>query len=497
MVPAIALSYPWGVRQLRPFLSLVVIWTFSLSCSGNDEYEVRYVGSPEGGVDGSDSGSGGVRFPILGSGGGEAEGSGGSEGDEPPGTGAAGGGTSEGSGGDDAVDLDPLTPEPDGPLTLNIEVSEENLAVLEEEPWLAPDVPASFVDGAGNRYEGIETNYRGAYQLRNLIQEGSRRNWKLKFKKDRPYNDRREWNLNYEPHLRQRLAYALLAEAGVRVPSAEHVLLQINGETQGVYLRYADPDSKGWLSDAFGSDKGDLFKAAHDLPDEAPYFATMEVLGSSDEDYFLHFNKKLNNNGDDATDFSNLRTFITALNETGEDEFPSWLSGSFDVERFTSYLVVSSFMCNWDSYPYRPKNYWLYQTPESGQWSFIPWDLDATFQSWTSPNYPLAIDSSIFQEFDSFEGRDGAREAEGTERPLVRRMMDVDELRDAYLRRYQELLDGILAEQSLIDRSQGLQDELKAFAPERDQEELDDNLEGVLQFIGERSAFVAQQLAEL
>jgi spore coat protein CotH len=488
MVRTGAPSNPFVVRQVHPFLLLSLIWTLPLSCSSGDrEHEVRYVGSPEGGASSGSSAGGRV---LVGSGGAASAGSGGL-GDEP--RGGDGSGANQSSGGGKATD--PLIPEPDGPITLNIEVSEEDLAILEADPWLAPDVPATFIDGAGNRYEGIETNYRGAYQLGNLIENGSRRNWKLKFGKEQPYQDRREWNLNYEPHLRQRLAYALLDEAGVRVPKAEHVLLKINGETQGVYLRYADPDSKGWLSDAFGSDEGDLFKAAHDLPGETPYFATMEVLGSSDEDYFLHFNKKLNKSGDAATDFSQLRTFIAALNETHDDEFPSWLLDNFDVERFTSFLVVSSFMCNWDTYPYRPKNFWLYQHPDSGEWSFIPWDLDATFQSWPSPNYPLGIESSIFQEFDSFEGREAVIDAEGTERPLVRRMMAVSEFREAYVRRYQELVGGILSEQSLMDRVQRLQDEVKELAPEGDQEDLNDNFGEVVQFIGERSELVGQELA--
>jgi spore coat protein CotH len=288
-----------------------------------------------------------------------------------------------------------------------------------------------------------------------------------------------------------------MKDAGVRVPQADHVLLQVNGETQGVYLRFTDIDSKGWVHDAFGSDRGDLFKAAYDIPDEPAYFATLETLGSNDEDYFLHYNKKLNNNDAAATDFSTLRAFIAALNETDDANFESWLSSNFDTERFISYLVVASFICNWDSYPYRPKNYWMYQHPDTLVWSFVPWDLDATFQPYPVGNYPLSTSASIFQEFDEFEGLSSAVNAEGSERPLVRRMMSQAVFREAYVARYRELTDGILAESSLKARAQETQERLTGYAPTDEQEDLIENYANVVEFIERCSEAVASELSSL
>ena len=73
--------------------------------------------------------------------------------------------------------------------------------------------------------------------------------------------------------------------------------------------------------------------------------------------------KKTNHHGD-ADDFSVLRAFIGALNDmndTLDADFPTWLATHVDVDRLRSYLVVSNFIANWDSYPQRPKNFWLYQ----------------------------------------------------------------------------------------------------------------------------------------
>jgi hypothetical protein len=438
--------------------------------------------------------SGSGSLDVAGNGAGNVAGSSGTSGTP---TGAAGT-----TGGEQAAAVEPnptldIREFPTGVGSVGIEISEADQATLEAEPWLAEDVSGTFVDEQGVRYESVSLNYRGAYALLNLVNANRpQRNWKVKFGSEAPYLDRREWNFNYEPHVRQKLAYDLMRFAGVRVPPAEHVLLRVNGEPRGITLRYADPDSKGWLHDAFGSDRGDLFKAAYDLPGEPQYFALLTYLGPNDQDYFLHFNKKLNNDNEAATDYSSLRTFISALNDTPDAEFPDWLRANFDVERFTSYLVVSNFIANWDSYPQRPKNYWLYQSPLDTRWSYVPWDMDGTFQFSLNGNSPLGALGSIFHEFDQFDGRDPATD-EGTERPLVRRMMQQGEFRAAYVARYRELTSTILSAEYLTDRATRLLELLEGVASEEDGERLSENNDEILDFVQQRSENVARQLGEL
>ncbi|MGC4070309.1 MAG: CotH kinase family protein [Polyangiaceae bacterium] len=281
------------------------------------------------------------------------------------------------------VDLNAI---PTSVPSLELEVNSTDLAKLEADPYDAPDVIGALVQGS-ERFDPIDVNYRGAYALQTLMKSGrSQRNWKLKFAKDHKYEGRREWNFNYEPHVRQKLAYDLMRFAGVKVPSAMHVRLAVNGGTPSVYLRYEDPDNKDFLSDKFGDDSGDLFKAAYDVPNEPRYFATLEYLGDNDADYEMHY-RKMTNNDDPvkATDYSSLRGFLKGINQTSDGEFETFVRQNFDTEKFIGYLVVANFMSHWDSYPQRPKNFWLYQIPASGKWVFIPWDMDATFQTqkWT------------------------------------------------------------------------------------------------------------------
>lgn len=394
---------------------------------------------------------------------------------------------------------EPGAPTAAGPLPsslprYHIELSDADRETLEASPWHAEDVFGTFIDDVDERHR-IQLNYRGAFALLGLIASGtSVRNWKVKFAKTAPFLARREWNFNRETHLRHKLAYDLMRGSGVRVPSAEYVLLTVNGEDQGMYLRFEDPDNKAWLDEQFGSDAGDLFKAAYDVPNEPKRFAPLTVLGPDDSDYLLHYNKKLNNDGAAATDFTNLRRFIDDLNGVPQRDFEAWIFAHFDVESFLSYLVVSNFISNWDSYPQRPKNYWLYQSPLSGRWFFVPWDLDATFQ--TEPNglAPMGTEVSIFHGLDRFEPARANSEEEGTERPLVRRLFEIPRVRDEYVKRYRELASHTLAPEYIEARLDELTVLCAQFVSEEDLIDVRHHNEDMVRYVRKRAENVAVEL---
>ncbi|MBN2343564.1 MAG: CotH kinase family protein [Deltaproteobacteria bacterium] len=387
---------------------------------------------------------------------------------------------------------------------VDISISVESMAILDADPFHAEDETGAFKDGAGTDYVGIDVNYRGAYALQSLMNDEDTwnlRNWKLKFNDDQKYRNRREWNYNYEPHLRQKLALDLLAFNGVAVPSARHVILQVNGEYHGMYIEYEDPDNKDWLCDMYGHDNGDLYKAAYDLPDEEQYFATLEILGSEDSDYFLHYNKKTNHKIA-PEDYSVLRLFVEELNNTPDDQFEQWLESRFDVGSFIAYLVVSNFISNWDSYPQRPKNFWLYENLRTDEMVFIPWDLDATFQeAWSSwPGTPslnqMGTDCSIYFNLQNADN-EPYHAAEGTARPLVRRMMNRDKYMNMYLTKYQEAVEITLNPTYLNDRIDSLTEIIYDKLSAADREKLDESNGQVKEFIQLKYENVMAELDQL
>ena len=338
---------------------------------------------------------------------------------------------------------------------INIEIAPDSIAQLEANPYSNDDVHGNFVVD-GQRFENVELHYRGAYYLFTLIREGNLRNWKVKFPKANKFEDRREWNFNYENYIRQNLAYHTFRQANVPVVSSENVILSVNGQRQGLYLKYEDPDNSDWLKETFGDNDGDLYKAAFDQPGQTKYFADLTYLGDRDEDYFWHYRKQTNKKDETEFDYSSIRDFTRLINETPDAAFEQTILNNFAVEEFIEYLVVSNFISNWDSYPYRPKNFFLYDNPEDGKWHFIPWDLDGTFQEGGNRNQ-IGTRGSIFRYFDGVESYNSVA-TEPLDRPLVWRIMDIDRFRDKYCYEYKKAIETYLSE----DYLEGIIDSISA-----------------------------------
>lgn len=397
--------------------------------------------------------------------------------------------------------------------TVEIVVSEEAIATLDNAPFYGDDVSGSFVDADGKRYDAIDVNYRGAYALAGLIRDDplGRRNWKLKFASAERYRQRREWNYTFAPDLRQLLAYDLMRFAGVRVPSARHVRLLVNGEPHGLYLEYEDPDNKDWLWEMFGDKDGDLYKAALDLPPsegqpDQKYFADTTYLGADDASYPNHYNKKTNHEDPAiANDYSVIRLFLEQLNALPESQFDAWVESHLQLDQFLSYLVVSNFISNWDSFPQRPKNFWLYELRREGKLVFIPWDLDATFQQFTSDFNQMGTETSVFFNLRKLDYTPVHPE-EGTKRPLAWRIMASARFEAAYVGRYRELTSSILSESYLTSRIDSLAalvepmltDELtgeRRTGPTTERSDFEEALEDMRGFVVARVAAVTSELA--
>jgi spore coat protein CotH len=381
-----------------------------------------------------------------------------------------------------------------GPLAaVGIEIDAAAMKRLDADPWGADDERGVFIDGEGVRHD-VDLNYRGAYALSNVMAAYDLRNWKVKLPEGDEVLGHREWNFNYEPHFRQKLAYDLFRFAGLAVPGAEHVILEVNGAQAGMYLRYEDPDNKTFLSEQLGGHGGDLYKAAYDLPGEPQCFADLTWLGKSDADYVCHYTKKLNNEAD-PTDVSVLRAFLDPLNHLSEEDFPEWVAGAFDVDRLLSFLVVSNFVANWDTYPQRPKNYWLYDDRRAARMVLLPWDLDATFNPRTDRTYnQMGTGVSVLYNLVS-QDYTPVHSEEGEERPLVRRLFAAEVLRTAYLDRYRELSATLLSRSYLLDRLEALEAIVAPGLSRADAQRLDVAQDEVASFVQARTAAVEAELA--
>ncbi len=87
------------------------------------------------------------------------------------------------------------------------------------------------------------------------------------------------------------------------------------------------------------------------------------------------FEKKSN---EDEADYSDVETLYEALHAGTRTSDPETWRGNleeiFDVDGFLTWLATNTLIKNWDTYGGNSRNYYLYNNPDTGTFSWIPWD---------------------------------------------------------------------------------------------------------------------------
>jgi spore coat protein CotH len=177
--------------------------------------------------------------------------------------------------------------------------------------------------------------------------------------------------------LRERISYGLFREMGVETSRTAHATVSINGGPKQLYALIEDLDRE-FLEANFGDPDGNLYKEAWPLSDQPS--AYVDALTTNEEE----------------ADVSHVLSFASAARASTKANFDSTIAPFMDLERMGSYTAVDQLINNWDgiwkfyctlsSGLCGNHNYYLYDDPESGRFSFIPWDTDHT---WTEPNYDM------------------------------------------------------------------------------------------------------------
>ena len=395
---------------------------------------------------------------------------------------------------------------------VNIVIAQDSFNVLEANPFTSEGVHGKFIADTGavpvpQVFEEVELNYRGAYALLNLINDYKgaikRRNWKVKTPKNQQYMNRRELNFNYQNHVREFMADYLMNKAKVPLAQSRFVLLSVNGVSHGLYFQIEDVDNKNYLLDAFGNKNGDLYKSAYDSPVDPNnrYWADFSYLGPNDSDYYIHYSKKTNKDGAAGLDYSSIRRFTEMINHTPDETFEVTLKNNFAWENFIRYLVVSNFISNWDGYPQRPKNSWLYLNPKDSKWNFIPWDMDATFEPITvGPNPGMNMMGqycSIFHYMDEYEPYQPGHVSETKERPLVWRMMKVPFFRDYYVQEYKRAMSTYLSKPMINSVLDSISAVIKLNVSTSNWNNFAVTVTQTKTFVNNKTTFVTNELSEL
>ena len=380
--------------------------------------------------------------------------------------------------------------------TVNIVIAADSIKLLDQHPY-DTSVYGAFYDGDSLYYPGVEMQYKGAYTLLDMLYKGPERNWKLKFPKTQLYTGDRKWNYNRDYTLREKMVYDLFGAAGVANTEPRYVRLNVNGASHGLYIEYVDPDIKNFLSRWFGDNDGDLYKSAMDLPGLPVYFGGLNYLGDKDSCYYFHYDKKTNNK-DVPMDYSSIRKFVTMLTFIPNDQFYDTLNRYFDVPSFLKYLVISNFVNNWDDFPVRPKNFFVYQRSTDFKWFLLPWDLNSTFEMRYDPQtyYGMGAGASIFYFLYHPEIQHYSV-GEDTLKVLVDRMMRYAQYRNAYVIEYRKALQTYLKPENLMSRLDSMERSLACNLSAYEYRLLQTDNAEVRAFIDIKSKAVAKELVSV
>jgi len=114
----------------------------------------------------------------------------------------------------------------------------------------------------------------------------------------------------------------------------------------------------------------------------------------------------------------------------------SWkaeLNACFNVDVFLKWLAANTAMQNWDTYGVMTHNYYLYNNPVHGLLTWIPWDNNEAFQEGKQGG---ALSLSLSEV--------------GSNWPLIRYLMDVDEYQQVYRDYLLEFIEDVFVPNKMI-----------------------------------------------
>ena len=219
-------------------------------------------------------------------------------------------------------------------------------------------------------------------------------------------------NNNYSDasYMREYLTYELVEEMGLPTPGYSFVNIYVNDELWGFYLAVQQVDEQ-YLESNFGNSYGALYKG--------------EMTGTGSDLLWIDDNVSSYTGLAMKSKSSNNDILIEMLDELNHGtDYEKVL----DIDDALGYIALNVLTNNTDSYIGGNKqNYYLYEN--KGVFSILPWDYNMAFAGLGSSN--LLID----------EPTQGAL----AERPLVAKLLAINEYKDKYHEMIQTATEGYLS----------------------------------------------------
>lgn len=180
-------------------------------------------------------------------------------------------------------------------------------------------------------------------------------------------------NCDDKSMLREKVAIDVFRRAGLVASHTSFYTVYVDyGEGAkyfGVYTMVEEVDDTV-IDTQFSSDDGNLYK-----PDGGA--ASFAANTYNEEQY-------VKKNNEDESDFSDVKNLLEIVNDnsrtTNPEQWRTNLEKVFDTDVFLKYLAINTVIQNWDTYGNMTHNYYLYNNPDNGKLTWIPWDYNEALQ---------------------------------------------------------------------------------------------------------------------
>ncbi|XID93650.1 CotH kinase family protein [Paenibacillaceae bacterium WGS1546] len=234
--------------------------------------------------------------------------------------------------------------------------------------------------------------------------------------------------------IRNALSFAFFPMIGVPAPRTKHVLLEVNGDSKGVYLEIEGVGRLFFRRRKIGASS--LFYAINNRADFGLFSSESNRKKRS---LLAGYEHRFGGSGEK----SRLKSFIRGIHAFDGTRGEAFIRSRLDADNYLRWLAGAVLTGNYDGFE---QNYAIYRSRGTGKLRMIPWDYEGT---WGRNCYGRIVDSGLV--------------AVSGYNMLTRKLLSYPGFRKQYRTILQEALDGPFTESRLIPVAYGMLDALSPY----------------------------------
>jgi spore coat protein H len=250
-------------------------------------------------------------------------------------------------------------------LRLKVEISSANMRSLQQQA--RKPVPAVVREG-NTVYSNVLVHVKGAAgSFRDINSNPSLTLSFGKVDEDQRFHGMRKIHVNNSVQDPSQSSYYITStmfnDAGIPAARVTNARFWLNGRDLGMYV-VVEGFTKDFLKTHFKDGKGNLY----------------------DGGFLQDINTDLErDSGEGEDNHSDLKALAAAAQFPDRAQRWQQLQKVLDTDRFVDFMVLESFMWDWDGYVANRNNYRVYHDPVTGKMVFIPHGMDQMFSNTQAP----------------------------------------------------------------------------------------------------------------